>query len=134
VNAACQSGNIVIPTATHNAGMGKIGSMQPFEVGPVERQDDSTGHSGEFQDPLVGLTSLPGFLHCQNIVTKVPQYFDNFGVEILVRIELGHRGSRLGVASNKPLNLIGIVAAVFPGSVQVGRLQAGNAAEDVGIG
>jgi hypothetical protein len=92
VDALGQVRHIVIPCADQDAGVHRHETVQFDEVTAVERQNRPVARDGEGQNAGIrdALIALTGFLGCQDVMTKLPQFFDDRKREVFVTVQPRH--------------------------------------------
>ncbi len=135
VDAPGQVRHIVITCANQDAEVDRDNPVQVNEVATVERQHRPAARDGEGQNAGIrnALITVTGFLGRQDVMTKLPQFFDNRKREIFVTVQPRHPLSFL-VFLDCPVDLFSVLPIIAPSDRQVGLGQVRVMFSDLGIG
>src|SRR5205823_3659757 len=101
--------------------------------GAVEGQDASALGGGSLQHTGVVTPLFPRLLNGQDVMPQGAKPFDDAVIEVLIRVEEGHRGSPLRVAPDESFDLLLMTLVIVPRRGQVFGGQALDGVEDFRI-
>ena len=112
-----------------------IDTVQLDEVTAVERQHRPVARDGEGQNEGIrdAFIALTGFLGCQDVMTKFPQFFDHRKREVFVTVQPRHPLSFL-IFFYCSVDLFGVRPVIGPSDRQVGLGQVRMVFSDLRIG
>jgi len=92
INPVRQTLKVTIFCAGDDSKVLGVLAMQPEKVFSIEREHNPLFGDSKRQNILVGnfLVGFVGLVRCQHVAASLPQYFDDFGGKILIRVNLCH--------------------------------------------